>query len=189
MAKLTANDLRNGTLFLYRDDPWVVTKYEHIKRGRGSATIKVKIRNIKNGSLVLQSFDQNKAFEDADVEKATGQFLYVDDKKAYFMHATDYEQYDVDKAAVANELKWLTEGGRVTMILFEEKLVGVEVAKSVVLRVIHADPAVKGDTSSGATKRVKLETGTEIDVPLFVKKGDKLKINTDSGTYVNRATE
>ena len=189
MAKLVANDLRNGAVFIYRDMPWTVVKYEHIKHGRGSATIKVRIKNVKNGEIIMAAFDQNQAFEEADVSKASGQFLYTDDKNAYFMHVTSYEQFSVDKAVVADALRWLKEGGKVTMVLSEDALVGVELPKSVNLKVVYTEPAVKGNTSGGAMKKAKLESGVEVDVPLFIKQGEMLKVNTETGTYVSRATE
>lgn len=186
MAKLIANDLRNGAVFIYRNDPWRVLKYEHIKHGRGSATIKVRIKNVKTGEIIMAAFDQNQAFEEADVSKASGQYLYSDDKNAYFMHVSTYDQYGVNKEVVADELRWLKEGGKVTMILFEDVLVGVELPKSVSLKVIYAEPAVKGNTSGGAMKRVRLESGAEVDVPLFIKQGEIVKVNTETGTYGGR---
>lgn len=189
MAKLIANELRDGVVFIYRDAPWSVIKYEHIKHGRGSATIKVRIKNVKTGEAIMAAFDQNQVFEEADVVKTSGQYLYTDDKSAYFMQTTTYDQYSVDKTVVADALRWLSEGGKVTMVLFEDGLVGVELPKTVNLKAVYAEPAVKGNTSAGAMKRVKLESGAEVDVPLFIKQGQILKINTETGTYAGRVTD
>lgn len=187
MAKLTANELRNGIVFMYKNDPWIVKKYEHIKKGRGSATIKIKIQNVKSGEIIQESFPQNVELEEADVSKAEGQFLYVDGNDAHFMNAQTYDQYDVKKTVLGKALDFLPEGEKVDLVLFDEKLVAIKPKKVVVLKVTNAEPAVKGNTSGGATKRVTLETGASVDVPLFIKKGNKIKVNTAKGSYVSRA--
>lgn len=189
MAKLSANELRNGTIFIYKNDPWVVLKYKHVKLGRGSATIKVKIKNLKNGNIVSTGFEQNIRFEEADVMRVTGQYLYQDTVKAYFMNSRTYEQYSIDKEVVKDSLKYLKEGGLVTLVIFEDKLIEVELPKSIVLEVTYAEPAVKGDTTGTPMKRVRVETGLDIKVPLFIKKGDRIKINPETGSYVSRVSE
>lgn len=189
MVKLSANELRNRTIFIYRGEPWIVLKYQHIKYGRGSATIKVKIKNLKTGNIISTAFEQNVKFEEADVKRIAGQYLYQDTEKTYFMNTQTYEQYEIKKELVEDELKYLKAGGRVTLILFEEKLIAIELPKSVVLDVVYSEPAVRGDTTGTPMKKVKVETGFEVEVPLFIKKGDKIKINTESGSYVSRAVE
>lgn len=189
MAKLSAGELRSGTVFMYRGDPWQVKKYEHVKKGRGSAKTKVKIRNLKSGEFIEETFDQNYEFEEADVTRTEGQFLYKDEGKAHFMNAKTYDQYDVKRSAAGSALDFLPEGEKVDLILFEGGLIGIEPKKTANLKVTEAEPAVKGDTTSGATKKVSLETGAKIDVPLFVKKGDAVKVNTEKGEYVSRAEE
>lgn len=189
MAKLSAGELRSGTVFMYRGDPWQVAKYEHVKKGRGGAKTKVKIRNLKSGDFIEEAFDQNYEFEEADVTRTEGQFLYEDGSQAHFMNSATYDQYDVSPSIAGDSLKFLPEGEKVDLILFEGGLIAVEPKKVVRLKVVEAEPAVKGDTSSGATKKVKLESGAEIDVPLFVKKGDNIRVNTEKGEYVSRAED
>lgn len=189
MAKLSANELRNGTVFIYKGDPYIVLKYEHMKFGRGSATIKVKIKNLRTGDIVSTGFEQNIRFEEADVRRITGQYLYNDNEKAYFMSSQNYEQYSINRDVISDILGYLKEGSRVTLVVFDEKLIDIELPKSIVLEVVYSEPAVRGDTTGTPMKRVKLETGLEIEVPLFIKKGDKIKINTETGKYVSRVLD
>lgn len=187
MAKLIANELRKDTVFIYRDAPWSVLKYEHIKQGRGSATIKVRIKNVKTGEIISSAFDQNQSFEEADVSKTSGQYLYSDAGNAHFMNTATYDQLSTPKNLLLDELRWLKEGGKVTMVLYEDALVAVDLPKSVDLEVVYTEPAVKGNTSSGAMKKATLESGVEIDVPLFIKQGETVRVNTQTGTYTSRS--
>jgi elongation factor P len=125
-------------------------------------------------------------FEEAEVKRVTGQYLYRDVERAYFMDTKTYEQYSIKVSEIEDKLKLIKEGSSLTLVIFNDQLIGLDLPKSIVLEVVHAEPAVRGDTTTTPMKKVKLETGYEIEVPLFINKGDKVKINTETGKYVCR---
>lgn len=183
---LLSTDLRNGTVFKYEGKTWVVLKYEFVKMGRGSGTVKLKARDLVGNSIVEKGFSQNTKFEEALVEKRSGQYLYSDDDFAYFMDNASFEQHQFPKSDVDDMLKYVLEGGKVVIVYLDEKPITIEIPKSVTLKVVYTEPAVRGDSSNNPMKTAKLESGLEIQVPLFINNGDVLKINTESGTYSER---
>lgn len=186
---LWANDLRNGTVFKYEGKIWIVINYEFIKMGRGSGTVKVKARDLMTGATVEKGFSQQMRFEEVNVSKKTVQYLYHDESYGYFMDNETYEQYQLDYERVKESLMFVPEGERVIMIFVEGNPLNIEIPKSVNLKVTYTEPAVKGDTSSGAMKKAELETGLEIQVPLFINIGDVIKVNTDDVTYSERISK
>ncbi len=183
---LLSTDLRNGVVFKYEGKSWVVIRYEFVKMGRGSGTVKVKARDLIGNSIVERGFSQNTKFEEASVEKRSGQYLYSDDDFAYFMDNSSFEQVQVSKEIVEDSIKYVLEGGKVVVVYLDDIPISIEIAKSVILRVTYAEDAVKGDSSNNPTKMAELESGIKIQVPLFINTGDLVKVNTESGTYSER---
>jgi len=183
---LLASDLRNGVVFKYEGKTWIVLRYELNKTGRGSATYKIKARDLLGNAIVEKGFSQNTTFEEATVEKRSAQYLYADDDYVNFMDNESFEQFVLTKENVEDNLKYILEGGKVIVVYLDGKPIGIEVPKSVNLKVVYAEPAIRGDTSNNPTKRAQLESGAEISVPLFIKIGDVVKVNTQDNTYSER---
>lgn len=183
---LLASDLRNGVVFKYEGKTWIVLKYELNKTGRGSATYKIKAKDLLGNSIVERGFSQNTSFEEATVERRSAQYLYSDEDYSYFMDNTSFEQVMLPKDNLEESLKFILEGGKVIVVYLDEKPITIEVPKSVTLKVTYTEPAVKGDTSNNPMKVAELESGAKIMVPLFINVGDNIKVNTENNTYSER---
>jgi len=186
---LLSTDLRNGVVFKYEGKTWMVIKYEFVKTGRGSGTVKVKAKDLISNSIVERGFSQNTKFEEAFVEKRSAQYLYADEDYAYFMDNESFEQHPLPKDSVEDTLKYVVETGKVVIVYLDGKPITIEIPKSVTLKVVYTEPAVKGDTSNNPMKMAQLESGVEIQVPLFINIGDVIKVNTDSGSYTERVNQ
>ncbi len=169
------------------EDIYSVLKSEHNFRGRGSGITKLKVRNLRTGSVQEKTYRSNQKLEEVDALRKTVQYLYSDGSVATFMDPDSFEQFEIPFKSISASIKFLKEGEKVIVLFIEEKPVSVELPATVELKVAETEPATKGDTATNAMKKAKMETGLEVDVPLFVKNGDVLKINTESGTYVSRA--
>lgn len=184
---LSVTSLRNGTIYKENGAPWLVLKYQHTKVGRGNASIKVKVRNLLTGSITERTFVSGAAVEEADVEKLKVQYLYRANSEANFMETSTFEQLTLPLNLVEESLGFLKEGLEVYIFQFEGKPVSVELPLSVVLTVAETEPGFKGDSATTVLKPATLETGLKLGVPLFVKVGDMIKVDTRSGEYVGRA--
>lgn len=189
MAILTSNELRNGIVFIMDGEPWMVVKFEHIKMGRGSATNKVKAKNLKTGSIIEKGFSTNSKFEEADVTKKTAQYLYSDSDKAHFMNPDSFEQYELDAKLYANDLLFLKEGDKLIIVFLIDDPISIELPKNVELKVVYTEQAVRGNTSGNVLKNAELETGLNIMVPSFVKNDDIIRINTEKKEYTERVNK
>lgn len=184
---LPVNDLRNGAVFQDSAGVWQVESFEHIKMGRGSATIKVKAKNLRSGAISEKSFISGNKVDEAEVDKIKVQFLYKDAKDAYFMDPQTFEQFPVPLVRVSELPKYIKEGGEVEALLIGAEVVSVELPKNVVLQVTDADPGERGNSASNFLKSCTVETGVNVQVPLFIKPGDRIKVDTRSGAYIERA--
>ncbi len=187
MAQINSNDLREGMVFDLEGQTFIVMKYQHIKKARGQATIRVKVKNIKTGSITEKTFTNEQKVDEADVEKKSAQYLYKDDEKAYFMDTNDYSQFSFISEDIDWEVQFLKEGEKVVTLFLKGVPISIQIPKSVDLKIKNTSDAVSGNTSTSATKEAVLETGYKIQVPLFIQKGEKIKVNTDSGEYSGRA--
>ena len=187
MAMLNVTELRKGAIFVEANRPYVVLEYQHVKVGRGNATIKVKVRDLKSGSIFEKGFNSGARVEEGEVTAKKAQYLYSDPQNLNFMDPTTFEQFTIP-AKLGDWVKnFLKEGAEVMISLFENEPVSVNVPLKVDLKVVEAPPANRGDTRQGGYKEVILETGYKVSVPLFVKDGDILTVNTETGYYVGRA--
>jgi len=184
---INATDLKNGTTFLDKGKPYKVIKYTHVKIGRGGAIVRVSARNLENGGVDEKTFSSNIKVEDVQTTKRQLQFLYSDENFATFMDPNTYEQIEVPASVIENELPFIKEGQVVGLLFWEDKPLSIEIQPKVILEVTDTPPGVKGDTASNVYKQATLENGLKVKVPLFIKKGEKVVVDTRSGEYVERA--
>lgn len=183
---INVNDLRNGVVFKEENQLWQVVTYEHIKMGRGSGNIKVKIRNLKTGATSEKSFITGAKVEEAGVEKKKAQFLYSDGETYNFMDPVSYEQFSVSKETVGDQAKFLKDGLDVILIVSEDAALGLEIPNTLIYEITDTGPGEKGNTVSSVFKDATLDNGLLVKVPMFMKIGDKIKVDTRNGQYVER---
>lgn len=183
---INVNEFKPGLTFLENSDPYIVIESSHSKSGRGQAHVKVKCKNLFTGTVNTLTFTGGTKVDKAFVERRGMQYLYIEGKNATFMDNETFNQIEIPVPKLENELKYIIEGADVIIMTFKTKILGIEVPKNVELEVSEAADAVKGDTVNNATKKVLLETGIEIDVPQFIKTGQKIIINTITGKYVGK---
>lgn len=171
------------------EEPFLITRAQFSKKARQGGTMKTVMKNLITGSNVQKTFNGNAKLEPADLERARCQYLYDDGNHGVFMHKETYDQFEISKELIGDKIVYLLEGGDADVLLFQGNPIGVDVPPKVVLKVVETPPGVKGDTAQGGSKPAKLETGLTINVPLFINEGDKIRINTEEGSYVERAKE
>lgn len=181
-----AGNLKKGDFIKYQNDIWQLQKAEFYSPGKGSALMKTKIKNIVSGKIIDYTFKSAETVETLEVESIEMQFLYKDNANLYFMNERTYHQYEIPISTVGEAAQFLKDGNKYFVYLYNEKPLNVRPLLSVKLKVVGTEDAVKGDTVTGAKKPAKLETGVIIQVPLFVKVGDIVAVNPESGEYVER---
>lgn len=187
MAKqINVNEFKPGVTFLYNNDVFMVIDSSHSKSGRGQAHVKCKVKNLIKKTTTSLTFSGGEKVESAFVERKKMQYLYIDGDNAFFMDSETFEQIEIPRRNLIDELKYITNGLEVLVMNYESKILGVEISKNVELTVVESANAVKGDTVTNATKKAVLETGIEVDVPQFIDKGQKIIINTITGKYVGK---
>lgn len=185
-AILNAGDLRKGLKLEIDGEPYLIVDFEFTKPGKGQALYRCRLKNLITGIQFDRTYRSGDRFLEADIEEKEAEYLYKDGNQYHFMVTSTYEQVEISAEQLADAVNYLTENLKVNMLFFKEKPIGITLPNFVNLKVVRAEPGVKGDTASGATKPVVLETGYELQVPLFVEEGDVLKIDTRTGTYVER---
>lgn len=184
---ISVNDFKTGLTIEVDGGIWRVMEFQHVKPGKGAAFVRSKLRNLRSGAIQEKTFRGGEKVAKAMIENKKMQYLYADGNMHVFMDNNSYEQVEVSEDQLENELNYLKENMNVSIMSYNEETLGVELPKSVELEVVETEPGIKGDTATGATKSAKLETGLEIQVPLFVNQGDVLVISTTDGSYVSRA--
>lgn len=184
---LSVNQLRSGAKVMIDGAPHDVLENEHVKPGKGQAFNRLRMRNLLTGRVQLKTYPSGSSVDAADVHETDMNLLYIDHTGFHFMDESTYEQYAMTDSEVGDSRKWLKEGMRITVIIWNGKLISVTPENFVELEVTDCAPNAKGDTVSGGTKMAVIETGHEIKVPLFIEQGDILKIDTRTGEYVSRA--
>lgn len=185
-ATLTASDLRKGLKLEIDGEPYLIVDFEFSKPGKGQALYRCRLRNMITGTQFDRTYRSGDKFLAADLDEQEMEFLYKEGNRYHFMNTSTYEQVELAEESVGDAKNFLTENLHVDMLFFKGAPIGISLPNFVELKVIKSDPGVKGDTASGATKPVTLETGYEIQVPLFIEEGDILKLDTRTGTYVER---
>jgi len=183
---LKHSDLKPRVKFILDGEPWEVIDSTFIFKGRGSSTVQAKIKNLINNKVVTKTFHQNDEFEEAEIEREKIKFLYSKNKKYYFQ--LDDENFEIDENALGIKAFFIKKGEDVQGILFENKLIGIELPLKMTFKVISAPPGLRGGREQPGTKPVTIETGATVNVPLFVKEGDIIEIKTENGEYVRRIT-
>ncbi|MFW5443259.1 MAG: elongation factor P [Methylococcaceae bacterium] len=189
MAKYSTNEFKAGLKIMLDADPCSIIENEFIKPGKGQAFNRVKIRNLKTGRVIERTFKSGESVESADVVEIDTQFLYSDGEFWHFMEPDTFEQYQADKNAVADTVKWLKEQDVCTMTLWNDSPLTIAPPNFVELSVADTDPGLKGDTSGGGGKPATMETGAVVRVPLFIQIGEMIKVDTRTGEYVSRVKE
>jgi elongation factor P len=184
---INATDLKNGITFLDNGKPYKVIKYTHVKIGRGGAIVRVTARNLESGGVEEKTFSSNIKVEDVQTVKRQLQFLFVDGNIATFMDPKTYDQIEVPVSVIENELHFIKEGQVVSLLFWDEKPLSIEIQPKVTLTVTDTPLGVKGDTASNVYKEATLENGLKVKVPLFIKKGERIVVDTRNGEYVERA--
>lgn len=184
---LNLTDLRNGTVFGMDGKPYLVVFSEHSKQGRGGAIMRTKIRDLITGTMLDRTFKGSDSFDEVEIERKKSQFLYWEGDSCYFMDNTTFDQFSLSKDIVGDKVNYLKEGMDATIILFENKPISVDIATKVILEIKYTEPGFKGNTQSTTLKPATLETGVQIQVPLFIAIGDKIVVDTRDGSYVERA--
>jgi len=186
MAAISANDMRGGMAVVLDGQVHVVISYQHIKRGRGSAFVRCRLKNIETGAIYEKTFSPDEKIEQAYIDRKPMQYLYSDGDNFYFMDTQTYEQTGLSSEDLGDNVNFLKEGLELTALLYNGRLVGVELPTFVELEVVETEPGVRGDTVSGGSKPARLETGAVVQVPLFVNAGDVIRVDTRTGEYVER---
>ena len=184
---LSITDLKTGTKFSFENDPYVVVSYSHSKMGRGGAVVKTKLRNLRTGGVIDKTFQGADKVEEADLAKKSATYLYSDDESAFFMDAESFEQFEIAKVKIESDMKFLVENSTLDILYYSNEPISIELPIKMIFKVISAPPAVKGNTAGSVTKKVTIETGTQIDTPLFIKEDDRIVVDTRTSTYVERA--
>ncbi len=183
---IDVNELRSGTTFELDGNLFKVMEYAHHKPGRGKATIRTKVRDLRTGSIVEKTFTSGDRVQDVRLDYRIVQFLYRDGDLYHFMDTETYEQPVLGTATLGTAVNYVKEGMEAKLTLYENEPLDIELPTSVDLEVVEAEVGVKGDTATGATKTVTTETGLKVQVPLFIERGDVVRVDTRTGAYVTR---
>ena len=184
---VSAGDFRNGVTFEMDGNVYQIIEFQHVKPGKGAAFVRAKIRNVIAGSVVERTFNPNEKYPTAFVERKDMEFSYSDEGLYYFMDPESYEMIPVSQADLGDAFKFVKENMTCKILSYKGKVFGVEPPTFVELEITQTDPGFAGNTATNASKPATLETGAEIRVPLFVNEGDKIRIDTRTGEYMERA--
>ena len=184
---ISAGDFRNGLCFEMDDQVYQVVEFQHVKPGKGAAFVRTKYNNVKTGSVVERSFNPNEKFEQAQLTRQDMQYIYSDGDLYYFMDQETYEQTPIHQDKIGDGIKFLKEEMVCKVVSYKGDIFQVELPITVVLEITECEPGVKGDTANNASKYATLETGAVVKVPLFVNQGEKIKVDTRTGEYLERA--
>ncbi len=183
---ISSNDFRPGVVVTLDGDLYAIVASQHVKRGRGSAYVRAKIRNLKTGAITERTFNAGERVPHAFLERRDMQYLYHEGESHVFMDQQSYDQVNLDVALLGDATQYLRDNSVVTVVYYDDRPIAVEMPNSVDLRVAETPPGFRGDTASGSSKPATLETGTVVQVPFFVEVGDVIRVDTRSGEYVER---
>ena len=182
-------DIRNGAVILHKNKRMKVIEFQHVKPGKGGAFVRTKLKDIQSGKIIDETFNAGHKLEFIRVEAKSMQFLYVDGENHIFMDNETFEQINVITKSIGNKKNFLTAGAVVDLLFDENEVLDVRLPSHVILEVLNTEPGFKGNTATGANKPATLETGYVLNVPLFIDEGDKLRIDTRTGEYVERSKD
>ncbi|MDR3195814.1 MAG: elongation factor P [Endomicrobium sp.] len=183
---ISTSDFKNGLNILVDDEPYQIAWFQNHKPGKGGAVMRVKLRHLKKGGTVERTFKSGEKFEALSVTRRRKQFLYKEGVNFNFMDMNTYEQINVSPELLGEKANYLKENLEVEAVYLENELIGIDLPIIIEMTIVEAEPGVKGDSVSNLTKMAKLETGADIRVPLFIKEGDRIKVDTRAREYVER---
>ena len=186
---IRAGAIEKGMCLLIKSEPHLVAEREFVNPGKGSAFVRLKLKNLRTGLVLRETYKSNDNVEEADVFDRSVQFLYSDGAMYHFMDVESYEQFDVPNQGIEDKARYMKEGDTYTLVMWEATPIDIKIPLKMVFQVTEAPEAVRGDTVQGATKLVKVETGLEVKVPIFIKEGERILVNTESGDYVERVNQ
>jgi elongation factor P len=186
---ISTADFRNGVVVEIENDLLEIIEFQHVKPGKGGAFVRTKYRNVLTGRVIEKTYRSGEKFEEARLESSPWQYLYHDGDVYHFMDPQTFEQIGVNANVVGDFTKWTKENDVVTLTFHKEKVIKVECPAHVNLVIAQSDPGLQGDRSSGGTKPATLETGTVIQVPLFVSEGELVRVDTREGKYIERVNK
>jgi elongation factor P len=184
---LSITDLKVGTKIILDGDPFVVTFSEHSKQGRGGAVMRTKLKNLISGNSISKTFQGSDKIEPAELSHKSAQFLYFDGENSFFMDNENFEQFELPNSQLADQIGYLVENSPVEILYFNDKPINIELPIKMTFKVTDAPPGVKGNSAGTVTKVVTIDTGGQIAVPLFIKPGDKIVVDTRTNSYIERA--
>jgi elongation factor P len=184
---VSTNEFKTGMTIVYDGNLFQIIEFLHVKPGKGPAFVRTKLRNLRSGAVIDNTFNAGVKVERAHIDKSSMQFLYTMGDDYVFMNNETYEQLEIPGANLTHERKFLLDGMEVKVMQFGAELLGVELPEKVTLEVTEAEPGVKGNTASNVTKNIVVETGYGLQAPMFIEAGEKIIINTNTGDYVSRA--
>jgi len=187
MPAVSTNDLKNGMSLDLPEGLFSVVEFQHVKPGKGGAFVRTKLKNVRTGAVIERTYRADEKLEQAHIDKREMQYLYTEGGSFVFMDTADYEQMHAPKESLGSTPNYLKEGDSAILQMYGGEIVGVDLPAAVELTVTETEPGVQGDRVSGARKPAVLETGLQVQVPLFVNTGDRVKVDTRSGEYLTRA--
>lgn len=185
---IDTGSLRRGLVVDMDGELFRVAEFQHVKQGRGSAFVRLTLKNLRTGSTTSQTYQAGAKFTSVRLERVRAQFLYADEAFRYFMDVDTFEQFQLDAETLGPAVNYLTEEMVIELLTHEGQAIDVELPTAVELEVTETDPGFRGDTATGGSKPAKLETGLSVTVPLFVSIGDRIKVDTRTGEYLERVT-
>jgi elongation factor P len=183
---ISVTELRSGTTFIDQDKIFKVLKYEHVKMGRGSATVRVRVKDLRQGAITERTYLSGQKLEEASLRRAKTSFLYQDNQGFHFMDLKTFDQFLLPKENLTQEAKFLREGLEVEILFFQNEPLELSLPTKLSYKVVKSAPGIKGDSATNIFKEVMVETGMTIKAPLFIEKGDEILVDTRSGEYLER---
>jgi elongation factor P len=180
------SEFRKGLKIELEGEPYIIVDFQHVKPGKGGAFVRTKLKSLVTGNVIDRTFRSGEKVDTPDLEEKTMQYLYREGDAYHFMDTESYEQLVLTGNQLGSDSKFLQENVEIKIVLHNGKPIGVELPTFVELKIVQTDPGLKGDTATGATKPATLETGAVIQVPLFLNEGDAIKVNTETGAYIER---
>jgi len=184
---IDTSDFRNGIGIILDGEVFTIVEFQHVKPGKGGAFVRTRLKNVRSGGTIDKTFRAGEKMEQAFLERKPMNYLYASDGEYVFMDMESFEQVTLGAGIIGDGVKYLKENTPVQMLMHDEKVIGADVPSFMELEVVETDPGLKGDTASGGAKPAKLETGAVVQVPLFINVGDRIKVDTRTDTYLERA--
>ena len=184
---ININDIKNGMTIIMDGNLSQIIEFQHVKPGKGPAFVRIKLKNLRTGAIVEDTYNTNLKVEKAHIDKMPMQYLYQDGNKYVFMNSQTYDQIEIPEEKLEDEKKLLKEGMEITIDFYEGEIIGITLPEKIEFEVIETEPAVKGNTTNNAMKDATIETGFTVKVPLFINQGEKIIISTKDGKYSSRA--